>query len=162
MNFSVIDFIFIGLIGLFMIRCYLKGFISEFLSMAAVLLGFFAALYFYKNGAEYIRMQFMPDVKTFPEILAFIALFIIVFLIVKILETIIKGIIEGVNLGGANRFLGIIFGLAEGLLVVSLLLFLLNIQPLFDPTQIFEDSFFANLILPLLIGGATTESTLSV
>ena len=152
MNFSVMDIIFIGLIGLFMIRCYLKGFISELLSMAAVLLGFFAALYFYKNGGDYIRAQFMPDIQTIPEVLAFIALFIIVFVVVKLLEVMLKGIINGISLGGADRFLGIIFGFAEGLAVVSLVLFLLRVQPLFNPSQIFADSFFANLILPL-IGG---------
>ena len=152
MKFSVVDFIFIGLIGLFIIRCYLKGFISELLSMAAVVLGIIAALFFYKNGADFLRLKYWPDLKTIPEILAFVALFVIVFLAVKLLEAMLKGIIEDVRLGGADRFLGIIFGLAEGLAVVSLILFLLRIQPLFDPDQILSDSFFASLLLPLITG----------
>ena len=161
MNFSIVDVIFVGIIGLFMIRCYIKGFISELLSMAAVLLGFYVALYFYRNGGEYIRAQFMPDVNTVPEVLAFIALFLIVFLVVKLIEMMLKGIIDGVMLGGADRFLGIVFGLAEGMAVVSLILFLMKIQPLFDPSQMFADSFFANLILPL-IGGSSAESVPNV
>jgi membrane protein required for colicin V production len=152
LKFSVVDFIFIGLIGLFIIRCYLKGFISELLSMAAVVLGIIAALFFYKNGADFLRLKYWPDLKTIPEILAFVALFVIVFLAVKLLEAMLKGIIEDVRLGGADRFLGIIFGLAEGLAVVSLILFLLRIQPLFDPDQILSDSFFASLLLPLITG----------
>jgi membrane protein required for colicin V production len=156
LNFSIVDVVFIGLIGLFMIRCYVKGFISELLSMAAVLLGFFAALYFYRTGGEYIREQFMPDIKTLPEVLAFISLFIIVFLVLKIIESMLKGIIERVSLGGADRFLGIIFGMAEGVAVVCLILFLLQIQPLFDPSQILSESFFASLLMPL-IGGASAE-----
>jgi len=151
-SFSVVDFIFIGLIGLFIIRCYLKGFLSELLSMAAVVLGFIAALFFYKNGAEYLRLRFWPDVKTVPEILAFAGLFVIVFLAVKLLEAMLKGIIDGVRLGGVDRFLGLIFGLAEGLAVVSLILFLLRVQPLFDPEKILSESFFANLLLPFITG----------
>jgi len=159
MNFAVIDFIFIILIALFVIRCYLKGFISELLSMAAIVLGLLASLFFYKNGAEFLRNQYWPDLKTIPEILAFIALFLIVFVVVKLLEVMLKGIINGVKLGGADRFLGLIFGLAEGLVVVSLILFLLRIQPLFDPSSILSDSFFADLLLPLITG---TENQVNV
>jgi membrane protein required for colicin V production len=159
LNFSAIDVTFIGLIGLFMIRCYLKGFISELLSMAAIILGLLTSLYFYKNGGIFIRERFSLDIKAVPEIIAFISLFIIVFLIIKLLEIMIKGIVEGVSLGGADRFLGIVFGLAEGLVVVSLILFLLRIQPLFDPTPILSESFFARLLLPLITG---TEKLASV
>jgi len=156
LSFSVLDFIFIALVLLFIIRCYLKGFISELLSMAAIVLGLLASLFFYKNGGEFLRERFWPEMKTIPEILAFIALFLIVFVVVKLLEVMLKGIINGIRLGGADRFLGIIFGFAEGLAVISLILFVLRIQPLFDPSSILSESFFANLLLPLITG---TEST---
>jgi len=151
-SFSVIDFIFLGLMGLFMIRCYIKGFISELLSMAAVVLGLLASLFFYKNGAAFIRTKYLNDMKVIPEILAFISLFIIVFLVIKLFEMLLKGVIEGVRLKGADHFLGIVFGFAEGLAVISLILFLLNIQPLFDPSALLQESFFARLLLPLIIG----------
>jgi len=158
MNLAVIDFIFIALIALFMIRCYLKGFIGELLSMAAIILGLLASLYFYKNGAVFLREKFWPGLKAIPEILAFIALFLIVFIVVKFLEIMLKGIINGIKLGGADRFLGIVFGLAEGLVVISLILFLLRIQPLFDPSSILSNSFFAGLLLPLITGAGNTVS----
>ena len=150
MNFSVLDIVFLGLMGLFMIRCYIKGFISELLSMAAVILGLLASLFFYKNGAAYIRAKYLPDLKVVPEILAFIALFIIVFIIIKLFEMLLKGVIEGVRLKGADHFLGIIFGFAEALAVISLIIFLLRIQPLFDPSVLLQESFFARLLLPLI------------
>jgi membrane protein required for colicin V production len=150
--------VFLGLIGLFMIRCYLKGFISELLSMAAVVLGLLASLFFYKNGADFLRDKYMHDLKVFPEIIAFIALFIIVFVIVKLFEIVLKDVIEGVRLKGADHFLGIVFGLAEGLAVVSLILFLLRIQPLFDPSPLLADSFFARILLPLITGKTTGGS----
>jgi len=148
---SVLDVILILLIVLFVIRCYLKGFVSELLSMAAFVLGLLASLFFYKNGADYLRARFWPDLKTIPEIVAFVALFLIVFIIIKILEMMLKGIIQGVRLGGADRFLGVIFGLAEGIAVVSLILFILRIQPLVDPSSLLSDSIFARLLLPLIM-----------
>jgi membrane protein required for colicin V production len=150
LNISVIDIIFILLITLFIIRCYLKGFVSELMPMAGVVLGLIAALFFYRRGGEFLRVTFWPEMQTIPEIIAFIALFFIVFLLFKLLELMLREIIEGVSLSGADQFLGVIFGLAEGIAVVSLILFLLRIQPLFDPSSILSDSFFARLLLPLI------------
>ena len=152
MSFSVIDFVFLGLIGLFVIRCFLKGFVSEILTMAAVVFGLLASLFLYKNGGDYLREKFWPDLNMVPEIVAFIALFIIVFIAVKLFEILLKGIINNISLSGIDRFLGIIFGFAEGIVVVSLILFLLRIQPLFDPSSILSESFFAHLLLPLITG----------
>lgn len=152
MNLSVIDIIFLILIAIFVIRCFLKGFVGEIFSMAAVIFGILASLFFYKNGGEFLRLKFWNDMKIFPEVIAFIALFIIVFLAVKIMEIILKGIIDRVRLSGADRFLGIIFGLAEGLAVISLVLFILRIQPLFNPSSILDESFFARLLLPFITG----------
>ena len=152
MNFTVMDIVFIVLIGLFAVRCYLKGFVSELLSMAGFALGILAALFFYKNGADFLRDRFWPGLRTIPEILSFIFLFIFVLIVVKLLAIMLKGIIDGIRLGGADRTLGIIFGIAEGIAVVSLVLFLIRVQPLFDPSAILSDSFFANLLLPLITG----------
>jgi len=152
MNVSVMDVVFILLIVLFSIRCYLKGFISELLSMAAIVFGLLASLFFYKNGAEFLRARYWPDLKTIPEIVAFAALFLIVFIVIKLLEIMLKQIIQGVQLGGADRFLGFIFGMAEGIAVISLVLFILKIQPLFNPSSILSDSIFARIFLPLITG----------
>jgi len=152
MSFSVIDIIFIVLIGLFAVRCYLKGFVSELLSMAGFALGILAALYFYKNGADFLRERFWPDLKTIPEIISFLFLFVIVLIVVKLLAVMLKGIISGIKLGGVDRVLGLIFGFMEGIAVISLVLFLIRIQPLFDPSVIISDSFFAKLLLPFITG----------
>jgi membrane protein required for colicin V production len=152
MNISVIDIVFLSLIILFVIRCYLKGFVSEIFSMAAIILGILCALFFYKNGSDFLRSNFWPELRVIPEIIAFIALFIIVFIVIKILGSMLKGIIEKVSLSGIDRFLGTIFGFAEGLVVVCLILLLLYIQPLFDPSSILSESIFAGLLLPLITG----------
>jgi len=152
MNISAIDIIFIALILIFTVRCAIKGFISELMSMASVVLGLLAALYFYNKGGEFIRIKFLPDVKILPEIIAFIVLFLIVFAAIKILEALLRDIVEGIKLGGADRILGIFFGIAEGIVVVSLILFILRIQPLFDPASLFENSYFAEILLPLITG----------
>jgi membrane protein required for colicin V production len=123
--------------------------------MAGIVLGLLAALFFYKNGGSFIRVKFMPETAVIPEVMAFIILFLIVFIIIKLLEKILSDIIDRVELDSADRFLGVIFGLAEGIAVVSLILFLLRVQPLFDSSPLLSDSFFAKLLLPLITGKET-------
>jgi len=149
---SVIDIVFLVLIGLLMIRCYLKGFIKELLSMAAIVLGALASIFLYKNGAMYLRENFWPELTNpIPEIISFVALFAVVFFIVKLLEILLKEVIKGLKLGGADKFLGFIFGFAEGVAVVSLILFLFQlIKPIYDASNLLSESFIADLLLPLI------------
>ncbi|MDR2370650.1 MAG: CvpA family protein [Treponema sp.] len=153
---AVIDIIFAALIVLFTIRCYLRGFIRELLLTAGVVLGLLASFLLYKNGAVFIRSRFMPDLKIIiiSEILAFAAIFLVVFISMKILERIFRDIIQGVQLGGVDRILGIFFGLAEGIVVVCLFLFVMSVQPLFNAEQVFGESLFARILLPFIRGGA--------
>ncbi len=152
MGLAVIDVVFVIIIAIFALRCALRGIVGELMSMAAVVLGILAAIFFFRKTAELIRGKFIPDVKALPEIVAFIAVFIIVFAAIKILETILKDIIERIQLGGPDRFLGFFLGIAEGLIIVCLLLFLITVQPFVEPELILEGSLFADNLMPYIIG----------
>jgi len=152
MSFNALDIVFVALITLFTVRCYVKGFAQEFLSMAAIVLAVLTSVFFYKNGADFLRSHFWPDMKTFPEIVSFVGLFLIVFIVVKIIELMVKNIIEKIEVGKGDRFLGVIFGLAEGIAIVSLILFFLSVQPIFDASVLLSESFFARIMLPFIAG----------
>ncbi len=152
MGLAVIDVVFLILIAIFALRCALRGIVGELMSMAALVLGLLSAIFFFRKTAELIRGKFIPDVKALPEIVAFIGVFIIVFAAIKILETILKDIIDRIQLGGPDRFLGFFLGVAEGLVIVCLLLFLILVQPFVDPALILEGSFLADLLMPFIIG----------
>jgi membrane protein required for colicin V production len=147
---AVIDLVFAALIIILMVRCALRGFVGEVLSMAAVVLGVLTAILLYKNGAAFIRTEIISDVRILPEVLAFIVLFLIVFLLIKILESLLNDIIGRIRLVGADRFLGLLFGLVEGITLVALMLFVLVMQPLFNPEPVLRGSLFAELLLPLI------------
>ncbi|MFP3041434.1 CvpA family protein [Treponema primitia] len=151
MNIAIIDIIFIALIFILIIRCALRGIIKEVLSTASVVLGLLAAFLFYQPGAVFVRTKILADVAVLPELIAFAAIMVIVFFVIKILERIIQDIISRVNLlSGIDHALGLVFGLLEGLLLVSLILFVIGIQPLFNPESLLEHSFFAKFLGPLV------------
>ena len=152
MEIAIVDIVFLGIIAVFAIRCAIKGVVSELLSMAALIFGLLASIFFFRKAALLIRLHFMPDIRALPEIISFIVIFLVIFAVIKLLEILLKDIIEGIKLNGPDRFLGFIFGLAEGVLVVCLLLFLLHIQPFIHPGYILRESFFAQLLIPFIMG----------
>jgi membrane protein required for colicin V production len=148
----VIDIIFIFLTLLLVIRCALRGFVAELMPIAAVVLGLLGSLYMYKNGGLFLREKFFQDLDVIPEILAFIAIFVIIFGAIKFLEHIIRDIIQRIGLDGADRFLGFLVGVVEGLVLISLVIWLFTVQPLFDEKPLLKRSYFAEFILPIISG----------
>jgi len=162
MDIAVIDIVFIGIIIIFTLQCGSKGLVSELMSVAAVIFGVFAAIFFFRRGSIVVREQFMPERNLLPEIIAFVLIFLLIFAVLKLLEMIFKKIIMAIRLSALDRFLGVIFGLAEGIIVICLLLFIINIQPFFDATSILQESFFAELLLPFITGNRLEELAESV
>jgi len=160
MNMAGLDVVFMVIIAISALRCAARGFISELLSMAALIFGIIAALLFFRQGGELVRAWFMPDIKVVPEIIAFIAFFLLIYITAKIIEMTLKNIIEGIRLGGLDHLLGFLFGFVEGIIIVCLLLFLITIQPFFNADAMLEDSFLARILLPIIIGDKSelTES----
>ena len=152
MDIAIIDIVFFAIVAILTLRCAVRGFVSELMSMAAMILGLFTSIFFFRSGATIIRGRFLPGMMIIPEIIAFVLLFLIVFAAAKLIEMLLKSIIEAIQFGGADRFLGILFGFAEGIVIVCLLLFLINIQPFFDPASLLRGSIFAELLLPFIMG----------
>jgi membrane protein required for colicin V production len=147
---AIIDIVFLVLIALLIIRCGLRGLIKELMSMASVALGLLAAVSFYRQGAAFVRTKILAEVAVLPELIAFVALLAVVFFAIKILEHILQDIISRIHLGGLDHALGLVFGLLEGLVLVRLILFVLNIQPLFDAASLLDQSVLVKLLDPLM------------
>jgi len=151
MGLTPLDIFFLILIAVLMLRCALRGFLKEFMTWASLALGILAALLLFKPGAAFIREKFSWDVRVLPEIIAFLVLFLVVFFFIRFLELILRDIIERIHLGGLDHFLGFLFGLLEGLILVSFLLLVLFIQPLFDARPLLDASILARFLLPLSV-----------
>ena len=152
MNMAGIDVVFMVIIAISALRCAARGFISELLSMAALIFGLLLSLLFFRQGGALVRGWFMPEVKVVPEVIAFIGLFLIIYVTVKIIEITLKSIIEGIQLGGLDHLFGFFLGFVEGLIIVCLLLFLISVQPFFRPDSLLADSFLAKMLLPIITG----------
>ena len=148
MSFEVIDIVFALLVVIAAIRGAFRGFVTEVGSMAALILGFGAAIVFYKPVALLLGRQFGQSMWN--QLIAFLILFLLGYLLVKLVQRMLQNIIERLNLDRLDSALGFFLGLAEGLLVVGVVLFIINWQPFFDPKSMLGSSFFARMLFPVL------------
>jgi membrane protein required for colicin V production len=161
---NALDWIFIAVFALLGLRCMIKGFVAEVLSVAALLAGLVAALFLYKGAAQlFVAWGLNPKPDLVPAILGFAAVFILAFLLVKIIERLLKEGIEAAELGAVDRLLGLALGLAEGLLVVSIVLVAMSLlepslKSLGGYSKLLGGSFFARTILPV-IGPEVAKAT---
>jgi len=146
----IIDIVFIILIVLMITHGFIKGFVAELFSWAALVLSIWAAVLLFPAGGAFIRTKMMEHVRVVPELLAFIGIFLCTMIMIRFLERILRTVVEGANLGAVNRFLGAVFGLVEGLALTVLAIFVLRVQPLFDGEALIEGSFFDEMLAPLI------------
>jgi membrane protein required for colicin V production len=148
LSFEVIDIVFALLVVIAAIRGAFRGFVTEVGSMAALILGFGAAIVLYKPVALLLERQFGHS--TWNQLIAFLLLFLLGYLLVKLIQRMLQNVIERLNLDRLDSALGFFLGVAEGLLVVAAALFVINWQPFFDPGNLLGSSFFARMLFPVL------------
>ncbi len=146
---SPLDWIFIIIIILLGVRCLARGFVTELMSFASWVTGIGLALVLYKQGGR-LLIETYPKVPL-PEAVSFIAVFLIGFVLTRIIAQAIGQGLEAAHLEAVDKILGFLFGIFEGLVVVSLLLLLLDvINPLIDTGALLASSRFSQILLPLI------------
>jgi membrane protein required for colicin V production len=145
---AVIDIIFVALVLILAVRGALKGFVAEIGSVAALIAGFGGAFAFYKPLSALLDRRIAASMWN--PLIAFLVLFLLLYLTVKLLERVLESVVDRLELERLDRVLGLFLGLAEALLLIGVVLFVLNWQPFFDPRRLLSGSFFAKMLFPLL------------
>lgn len=146
---NVLDWVCLGIIVLLSVRCLVRGFVAEILSVAAWLVGAAVALLLYKQGAVFLASK--ASQLPLPEAFAFAAIFILAFIATKILGNMLKEGIEAAQLATLDRILGLLLGAFEGLVSVSIILLVMqSINNVIPTKELLDGSAFAKAILPII------------
>ena len=148
LDLTIIDLFFILLMLVAAIRGAVRGFVAEVGSMAALVLGIGGGLFFAGKLGQVLAGLMGESVWN--QIIAFLALFMLIYLLVKLLEKMLHGLFDKLNLNRLDRVLGFFLGIAEGILLVGLILIVLAWQPFFDLTDVLSSSLFFRVLFPLL------------
>ncbi len=116
------DYVVLTIIGLSIILSVMRGLLREVLAI----LGWVAAFYVAKTYANQILPMMPADIPTesLRILAAFLVLFLATLLVASLLAIALSAIFKKIGLGWLNRLLGAAFGLARGLLIICVLVFL--------------------------------------
>ena len=132
------------------IRVAVRGFVAEVFSVGAVVAGLAAAVLGHPLAARQLAEWW--GAGWWNVAVAAVVLFVAGYLLVKLVEAMFESFFSSLRLQGLDRILGLAMGLAEGLIVVYLLLFLLHVQTVVDAESWFAGSLVQGLLLPWMLG----------
>lgn len=122
------DYAVIAIVGLSVVVSMMRGAVKEMLAI----LGWIAAFYVAKAYSPLLA-TFLPEgipTEALKTLIAFVILLIAVLFLNGLITMAISGVISKVGLGWINRFLGILFGFAKGLLISCVLVLLAGLTSL--------------------------------
>ena len=115
--FTTFDFVILGIVGFSGVLGLMRGFIKELIS----LVGFVASIWIGYNFSKQISEKWLtafPGGETGQLIIAFILLFISSLIIAKLIANSLVKVLSSAGLSFIDRFLGTLFGLFRGALIV--------------------------------------------
>ena len=115
------DNVIVIILGLSAVISIWRGFMREMLSLLGWVASFFVALTF--NGVVADALSGQIESLSFRRASAYLILFVMTLMVVGGVNVLISKFILKTGLTGADRMLGILFGLARGLAVVTVLIF---------------------------------------
>jgi membrane protein required for colicin V production len=126
LNWNAFDYIIAAVLLLFVIVGLVRGFLRELITLISWFVGFYAALKFapgLSNG--FLHSIIANDKQRY--IVATILIFLVVIIVGAIINKLIHLVISTDGLGFLDKFLGLIFGIFRGILVVAIILIAIQI-----------------------------------
>ena len=128
---SWLDLVIIGVILISALISLVRGFVKESISLASwILAGFIAFRYFAALSELLLPYIESPTIRTAA---AFSILFVCTLIIGAIINFMASQMVSRTGLSGTDRTLGVVFGAARGVLIVTMLVLLAGLTPM--PTE---------------------------
>ncbi|GLQ96632.1 CvpA family protein [Dyella mobilis] len=122
---NAVDLIIIAILGLSVLVGLWRGLISEVLALVTWVAAFWVAWrYGPMVSAHFDRSVENPILRL---LIGYGICFIAVLIVGALLRFVLHQLVDGTGLGGTDRLLGMIFGFARGVLLVTLVVFLVNL-----------------------------------
>ncbi len=134
-----IDYAIIGLVSISLVIGFLRGFIKEAFSLVVWILAIWVGLGFSREFSG-----FLSTLITYPSAriaASFAILFFLTLIVGGLIGYLLAELVKKTGLTGTDRFAGMLFGIARGMVVVSIFVMLAGLTPL--P----EDSWWKESVL---------------
>jgi membrane protein required for colicin V production len=134
-----VDYVIVGIIGVSALLSLWRGFIQEALSLLTWLVALWVAIMFFEDlGIWLARWVSVPSAR---DVVAFIALFLSVLILGAVVNYLVSQLVSRTGLTATDRALGIVFGIARGVMIVAVLVLLAGL------TAVPEDPWWQESLL---------------
>ena len=117
-----VDFVIPGIIAISALFSLMRGFVREALSLAGWVAAFWVALTFAQDFADLLLAGISaPSLRM---VVSFTILFVVTLVITALVNRLAGQLVSKTGLSGTDRMIGMIFGIARGVVVVSVLVLL--------------------------------------
>jgi len=134
---SWFDLLILGIIALSALISLIRGFVKESISLISWIIAGVLAFRYFSPMSELLEPY--VSAPTIRSITAFGILFVSTLLVGAIINFIMSQLVSKTGLSGTDKALGVAFGGARGVLIVTLLVLLASLTPMPD-SQWWQDS----------------------
>jgi len=134
---SWLDFLIVGVIALSALISLIRGFVKESISLLSWIAAGIVAFRYFSAMAELLE-PYLAD-PTIRSMAAFAVLFISTLIIGAIINFIMSQLVSKTGLSGTDKALGVVFGGARGVLIVTMIVLLASLTPM-PEAQWWQDS----------------------
>jgi membrane protein required for colicin V production len=145
-TFNWIDYAIIAIIALSMLISVMRGFVREVISLVVWMAAIIISFIFYQYIASLLVNVIHSD--SIRLVISFVGLFLVTLILGMLINYLIGQLVSNTGLSGTDRILGIIFGVARGVLVVVLLMMLIGLTP-FSKEESWKESVLVPHFEPL-------------
>ena len=125
MSLNYIDYIVLVILVLFLIQGYRKGIIIGLATIAALVLGIYISVHF-SNYLDATLLEHLHPSRKWLPILSFSITFILVVIAVMLVAKLAEKLVDVVGMGFFNHIGGAALGLVKGVILVSILAFIIS------------------------------------
>ena len=117
---TAFDYVVIAIVSASVLLGVWRGVVGEVIALVAWVLAFFVAKWWGDEVAQVVFAGIIAD-PALRIVAAWVAVFVVVLLLMALLRLAVRGLLKALGLSPTDRLLGVIFGLARGLLIVLVL-----------------------------------------
>ncbi len=145
-TFNWIDYTIIAIIALSVLISVMRGFVREVISLVIWVAAIAVSFIFYRYIADLLVNFIHSD--SVRLVVSFVGLFLVTLILGMLINYLISQLVANTGLSGTDRVLGVIFGIARGVLVVVLLMMLMSLTP-FSKEASWQESVLVPHFQPL-------------